>query len=383
MNHSSNGIPFPHRFDIYDVRKRDVQRAVTPPRRRISNTVVPPITISPPRPGHDESPILRNPSLQLLCMSIISKIDADLYERTFREQLSISDVDARIQILNSELTARSIYKLYLKGGNTMAYQLHAYADGRGFPFPVESDYDIQLLIHPGLSNANYNKLRAMLFRRILLSIADTSELWANTSGLWDGAITELKAIGKTMQDLPEAPIRIGGIYAGPADESVAAVLHEPKVVERIHVPTGCPFRIEAKSNTTHDDKTPDNIAVIKFIARTTQYIELIDIVIPSKNYTNLQIEWDMHDEFRIHDTAMGIEFNFRVADPVSTYIDQIYAGAQTGTNQKSVNRTRRAHRIRNTILRPLRNTFRNSLNRISALPHTLKGRPLRNYIANI
>lgn len=244
------------------------------------------------------------------------------------------------------LNFRNFYTMYLKGGNVLPL-LNSFMDTtKKFPYDCNGDFDVTLLLNPSLDKDVFRMIREML----LIEIVDTIKTLLSQPCDWLPIITSLLVHLCKVQRLTEVKIDVQDAAYTYDDYNLGNYLYNSREMAEFKFGTGCPFQVELHPNVSFKDTTL-NFALIKIRTRTEPQIDLIDISIPSRTYTNIEFEWKICRSLMFQDPELN--FRFPVSDSLTAYIDYRIASLTDSRETKKAVRTKRANAIRNTILKPL------------------------------
>ena len=303
------------------------------------------------------------PPIRTFIFQLAHTITSALYSSEFRNRCAehITHVASQTYLreVSVENTIQHVYSFFLKGGNTLPFLNSPYR--REFIF--DSDFDFTLLINPNLSATDFTALRTIIIKHcveiVQRSIADSGR-WNDIYEVYQRTIGPLYS-----RDLPRKLITIKDSALSPDNFELSRTLYESSALRTWSIPEQCPFDFIIYPNVSyisHGVPMTANVALLKVVLRPRPE-EIIDISFPAHSHDLLPYEWNSHKEFKVI-TEGG--FHFYVSDPLSVFLDQRLAAISNSRENKRRRRTRRANYIRNTILRPRRNTYRNRINRIRA-----------------
>jgi hypothetical protein len=190
----------------------------------------------------------------------------------------------------------------------------------------------------------------MIREMLIVEIVDTIRSLLSQPCDWLPIITSLLVHKFTIQTLTEKKIDVLDAAYTYDDYNLGNYLYNSPELRGFKFGKGCPFVVELHPNVSFKDTTL-NFALIKIRTRTEPQIDLIDISIPARTYTNIEFEWKICRSLMFHNPELN--FRFPVSDSLTAYIDYRIASLTDSRATKKEVRTRRAIAIRNTILKPL------------------------------
>ena len=297
-------------------------------------------------------PLQSDPIIQVWCIYVISNI----YEACTQD----------IPIADKVIRSENI-RFFLKGGNAIAL-----LSGGGVPYPFTGDFDCELLVNPNLPRSDfisvYYALVLKIIRELQTAISDEwfyDEVWQSlennlhTPALhYDNTIHLLRS--RSMKGTTTNIDRLGDI------------VYESKVIRDFKIPAKSPFLMSIIPNFEWNGKEL-GLGVIRIQTRTEPRATLLEISLPRVDYKYLPFLWDTYTYTLYRSERM----QFEVLDALSQYMDLRFASSVNERPAFKEKRTRRANRIRNTILKPQRSTYKRKMNRLADMNYTINGKSFK------
>jgi hypothetical protein len=241
----------------------------------------------------------------------------------------------------SSATDTKNVKLYMKGGNSIPLLKHKY----GFiepPLVFPSDFDLTVLVNPGLGKAEYDKIQAFVLNACLAFTAE----FCMTESYVD--IFEPVAAAAN-------PIRfhtIEGMFSTDLypNSELNRVFDKFRTLE---LPPTCPFEIYIRPNTVFEHRIID-VGMIALRLRTSHGapIELFDISFTlwnsdanASSRKNVVRDWAL-TKFISYNTPL---LYISVYDPFSAYLDMHIAARRNTRTNKRRRRLERAANLNATF----------------------------------
>ena len=284
-----------------------------------------------------------DPNLHRFCLYAITRIHKTLYSYPLIQTI-FQGHDAP----TSELDCfQRVYALFLKGSNAFPLlQMESSATlGSPVAFPIfSSDFDCTLLIDP--ANPSFQTIRDILLTELvycLMSCIDTPFFWAVLQDLYEECGFQTDGLGFGSIDVRSEALT-------PEDMAVSEHVYTSEAIRTARIMPGCPFQFVIHPNLSYRGSSL-GFALFKIQTRTVPPLDILDISVPSRMYANIAQDWKLHMGRRI---AILPNYVFFVSDYVATYIDYRLAAKKNTRKQKSKKRNNLANRLRNTILKPLK-----------------------------
>ena len=298
-------------------------------------------------------PLQSDPIIHVWCIYVISNI----YEACVQD----------IVIGGDKMIRSDNIRFFLKGGNAIAI-----LSGGGVPYPFTGDFDCELLVNPTLPATDfisvYYALILKIIRELQTAISDEwfyDELWQalknnlHTPALhYDNTIHLLRR--RSMKEPTKDMDRLGDIIYG------------SKQISDFKIPPKSPFLMSIIPNFEWNGKEL-GLGLIRIQTRTEPRTTLLEISLPRLDYKYLPFLWDTYT----YTLYRGEKMQFEVLDALSQYVDLRFAASVNERPAFKEKRTRRANHIRNTILKPQRNTYKKKMNRLAEKNYKINGKSFK------
>ena len=256
------------------------------------------------------------------------------------------------------------FRFFLKGGNAIPLLTETRR-----PFSFTGDFDCEVLIDPSLAKADFLRVYFRLLERIIKEVQTS----VSTTSYYDDIWKELQRNNYRPVSHYENTIKVFGTSTANEDLFTSALVRD------FRMPDKSPFLISIIPNFVWKG-TRIGLAILRVQTRTEPRVTLLDITLPRPDYEHLSFVWNTYN-YNLFNVGM---YTFYVLDPVSQYVDLRFAAAQNERPEWKAKRTRRANRIRNTIVRPKKNTtLKNSISRISRVNYRINGKTLKNMMSEL